>query len=315
MKSITGSSFFAGIGGTCLAFKQAGVNVKWANEIDKYACLTYRNNIKKTTLIEKDMRYLNVNEIPYTDILIAGFPCQPFSIAGEKAGFSDERGKIFFDLINIIKHKRNSVIFFENVKNLVSHNKGNSLKKIYKELKELGYHVKHEVLNTMEYGGLPQNRERIYIVGFLDEKAYNNFTFPNKMELKKGIHDIIEVKDKKNDSYYYERSIIYDNLKSEIKRRDTIYQWRRKYVRENKSKVCPTLTANMGTGGHNVPIILDNFGIRKLTPEECLKFQGFPEEFVFPVGMSKGNCYKQIGNSVSIPVVKRIAERIVKAIS
>jgi DNA (cytosine-5)-methyltransferase 1 len=315
MHNITASSFFAGIGGTCLGFKQAGVNVIWANEYDKNACETYRNNIKNTKLIQEDIKNLDIDTIPKTDILIAGFPCQAFSIAGKKGGFNDERGKLFFNLLDIIKLKKNDVIFLENVKNLENHEKGRTLNTILNCLKDAGYFVKYKVLNTMDYGNIPQNRERIYIVGFLKKESYEKFTFPKKVKLTKKINDLINLSEKKEDIFYYKKYKIYDKIKKEIIKHDTIYQWRRKYVRENKSKVCPTLTANMGTGGHNVPLILDDYDIRKLTPEECLIFQGFPKSFKFPKIVSKSEAYKQAGNSVSVPIIKKIAKNIVSAIS
>ncbi len=315
MKNITGSSFFAGIGGTCIGFKNAGIKVIWANEYDSKACKTYINNNKETELVQGDIRKLKLKSIPKTDILIAGFPCQAFSVAGKGKGFEDERGKLFFDLMKIIKSKKNSVIFLENVKNLETHNKGETLKIIINNLENAGYHIKYKVLNTMEYGNIPQNRERIYIVGFRNKKYYDKFNFPEKVKLKTRIKDIINLSEKKDDIYYYNRYEIYNEIKSKIKKNDTIYQWRRKYVRENKSNVCPTLTANMGMGGHNVPLIFDNYDIRKLTPDECLAFQGFPKSFVFPKDISKVESYKQVGNSVSVPVIEKIAKNIISAIS
>ncbi len=315
MIKVTASSFFAGIGGTCIGFEQAGVKVIWANEKDENACKTYKENRKNTELVQKDIKELSMSEIPSTQILIAGFPCQAFSIAGKRGGFNDERGLLFFDLLKIIKTKKSDVVFLENVKNLENHNKGKTLKIIINKLKEIGYHVKYKVLNTMEYGNVPQNRERIYIVGFLDEQSYSKFEFPKKQKLNKKIKDIINFSEKKEEAFYYKKYKIYNEIKDKITRQDTLYQWRRKYVRENKSNVCPALTANMGTGGHNVPLVLDNYDIRKLTPEECLAFQGFPADFKFPKTVSRAESYKQSGNSVSVPVIKKIAKNIISAIS
>ncbi len=174
------------------------------------------------------------------------------------------------------------------------------------------------VFNTMEYGNIPQNRERIYVVAFRKEPdgscpMMDRFTFPEPVELTTTIHDIINYHEEKPSYYYYRPDhIYYDKLDQAITNADTIYQWRRVYVRENKSNVCPTLTANMGCGGHNVPIIRDDFGIRKLTPEECLAFQGFPSNYSFP-NMARSHMYKQAGNSVSVPVIKAIAVQMIKA--
>jgi len=309
------ASLFAGIGGICYGFKQAGAEIIWANEIDKDACKTYRHNFGDDYLVEGDIKEVDPKDIPDIDILNGGFPCQAFSVAGYRKGFDDERGNLFFEITRILEIKRPRAVLLENVKNLEGHDKGNTFKVIKEQLELLGYHVHHKVLNTMEYGNVPQNRERIYIVAFLSEEAYNKFEYPQPIELTRNIHDVIDVTDKKPLGLYYENSKYYPELKKTMTRKDTVYQWRRVYCRENKSNVCPTLTANMGTGGHNVPLILDDFGIRKLTPEECVGFQGFPDIFSFPDDISNASKYKQAGNSVSVPVIKRIAENMIKALS
>ena len=205
------------------------------------------------------------------DVLCAGFPCQAFSIAGNRKGFADTRGTLFFDIEKIIEKHRPKVVFLENVKNLVSHDKGNTFKTIIEILEQkLGYKTYSSVLNSMTHANVPQNRERIFIVAFDPNQVENhsNFKFPEKIELTKNIHDILE-KGKQEEKYYYPKDHkYYPELEKTMTSKDTVYQWRRVYVRENKSNVCPTLTANMGTGGHNVPLIKDNYGIRKLTPRE-----------------------------------------------
>lgn len=309
------ASLFAGIGGICYGFKQSGAKIVWANEIDKDACKTYRHNFGDKYLVEGDIKEIDPNSIPDIDILNGGFPCQAFSVAGYRKGFDDERGNLFFEITRILEVKKPRAILLENVKNLEGHDHGNTFKVIKEQLELLGYHVHHKVLNTMEYGNVPQNRERIYIVGFLSKEAYDKFTYPEEIPLTKTIHDIIDVTDKKPLGLYYENSKYYPELVKTMTKKDTVYQWRRVYCRENKSNVCPTLTANMGTGGHNVPLILDDFGIRKLTPEECVGFQGFPKEFSFPSDIGNASKYKQAGNSVSVPVIKRIAENMIKAMS
>lgn len=311
--SIKVASLFAGIGGICYGFKQAGAEIVWANEIDKDACKTYRHNFGGDYLVEGDIKLVDPNTIPDIDILNGGFPCQAFSVAGYRKGFDDERGNLFFEITRLLEVKRPRAILLENVKNLEGHDHGNTFKVIKEQLELLGYHVHHKVLNTMEYGNVPQNRERIYIVGFLSKEAYDRFTYPEEIPLTRTIHDVIDVADKKPLGLYYHNSKYYPELQKTMTRKDTVYQWRRVYCRENKSNVCPTLTANMGTGGHNVPLILDDFGIRKLTPEECVGFQGFPDEFSFPEDICNASKYKQAGNSVSVPVIRRIAENMIKA--
>lgn len=163
----------------------------------------------------------------------------------------------------------------------------------------------------MEYGNLPQNRERIYIVGFNNKQTSHNFKFPEKINLKIKTQDLLEKE--VHEKYYYNNKPLFPRIKDSITREDTLYQWRRKYIRENKKGVCPTLTANMGTGGHNVPIIKQGKIIRKLTPRECARFQGFPDSYILPE-IADSKLYKQIGNSVSIPVIKRIARNMKLAI-
>lgn len=314
------ASFFAGVGGIDLGFYEAGdFKTIYANEFDDYAADTMSQNFN-VTVDRRDINTVDANEIPDFDILLGGFPCQAFSIAGHRQGFDDEkgRGNLFFELVRIIKAKKPRVAFFENVKNLVSHDHGNTFRVICNELDKLGYKYLFQVLNASEFGNIPQNRERIYIVAFRDISDYANLSFPKSIPLKTSIHDVIDFDAKDlDDAFYYseDKNVFYNELKSNMTSHDSIYQWRRKYVRENKSKVVPTLTANMGTGGHNVPLILTNDSrIRKLTPRECFNVQGFPSDFKLP-DQSNGRLYKQAGNSVCVPVIKRIAQEITKALN
>ncbi len=303
---------FAGIGGIELGFRNAGFDIEWANEMDKNACITYRDN-HKHTLHEKDLNDLKTDEVAPIDILTGGFPCQAFSIAGYQKGFRDDRGNVFFRILDFIDALAPKVVFLENVKNIIAHDKGNTFERIIYELEETrGYTVRHKVLNSCEYGNVPQNRERIYIVAFKDEVIASKFTFPKPKKLTKKVTDLIEAT--ADEKYYYNKSRYYTQLKDEMKNTDTVYQWRRVYVRENKSKLCPTLTANMGTGGHNVPLVIDSKDIRKLTPRECARFQGYPDTFRFPKQLANSSLYKQIGNSVSLPVIEAIAKEIKKVL-
>lgn len=312
---------FAGIGGICLGFKLAGAEVVWANEIDHFACETYRHNFGGAPFLhEEDVYNIDTATIPDIDILTAGFPCQAFSIAGYRKGFEDKRGVLFYEVMRVIKAKKPRAVFLENVKNLESHDGGKTYRTIRQLLVDEGYLVTEKVMNTMEYGDIPQNRERIYVIGFRNHEdgtcpEFWKFKFPEKVKLDVGIHDVINYHERKDDSLYYSRNHpYYTKLDDAMVNQDTVYQWRRVYVRENKSNVCPTLTANMGTGGHNVPLIRDDYGIRKLSPEECLAFQGFPGDYSFP-RMANSHKYKQAGNSVSVPVVKRIAQNVISALN
>ena len=301
---------FAGIGGIRTGFENFGFETVFANDFEPKCKISYDLNYGENTLTLGDIREIDVDQLPKFDFLLGGFPCQAFSIAGYRQGFEDTsgRGNLFFYIAKILDHHRPQGFLLENVKNLVSHDNGKTMRIILETINNLGYTVKYKVLNTCEYGNLPQNRERVYIVGFLDENIANSFHFPNKIALTKTIPDILEENvDKKY--YYTEKSLLYEKLKDVIVSKNTCYQWRRVYVRENKNNLCPTLTANMGTGGHNVPIILDNFGIRKLTPRECLRLQGFSDDFKIP-DVANSHMYKQAGNSVSVSVIKRIAENV-----
>jgi len=342
-------SLFAGIGGICNAFINLGAEIEWANEMDKNACITYRENFIHK-LYEEDIHNLtrdeNIVELPAVDILTSGFPCQAFSIAGYQKGFNDPRGNLFFETARLIEQLKPKTFLLENVRNLVTHDKGRTFRVIKDVIKnELNYSFIPFVLNSMEYGNIPQNRERIYIIGFKNESKYCNFNKeiayysikdedfyshkvrsrkkvgiktldfripqPRKLTLK--IDSFIDKERQDHYFYYKEDSRYYDLLNTNIFSRETIYQLRRTYVRENKNKVCPTLTANMGTGGHNVPIIRDDYGIRKLTPRECLRFQGFDDNFILPE-IARSHLYKQIGNSVTVPVVERIAEEMINVL-
>ena len=360
-------SLFAGVGGICLGFQNAKYGNKsykliFSNEIDEYACETYKINFSHN-LIQGDINKLLKPELATTeeekeyyesqrhilfdnkiDVLNGGFPCQAFSIAGEKKGFADERGNLFLAIVELINQmgkysQKPRILFLENVKNLLSHDNGRTYKVIKAKLEECGYIIKEKVLNTMDYTDLPQNRERIYIIGFLNKEDADKFTFYDNAEKYKKVKtaedrkkDIEKILDKDinirdNSEYYYTKEKYPNyfknngiNLEKEITEQYQFYQCRRgMYVRKNKSNVCPTLTANMGTGGHNVPLILTDDGIRKLTPAETFKLQGFPvgHSYVLPFkykGKKYGNShlYKQAGNAVSVDMITLIATEILK---
>lgn len=362
----TVASLFAGIGGICKGFmlasqKDGSYDVKWANEIDEYACETYRNNYNHT-LLEGDINCIldpnksdkkeyyeklknEIIKLGPIDVLNGGFPCQAFSIAGEQKGFEDERGNLFLAILGVVKlldehYKKPRILFLENVKNLQAHDSGRTYKIIKSEIEKLGYIVKEKVLNTMHYSKLPQNRERIYIICFRDKEDAKkftmfdddnilnwkyNFTKEDRIEQIKEVINYGKVPEKyyytkeKYPHYFNEDGI---NLTKEITEMYQFYQCRRgMYVRKNMSDVCPTLTANMGTGGHNVPLILVEDGIRKLTPAETLRLQGFQAErgFVMPKEFKgrvypDSSLYKQAGNAVSIPVIELLANEVLKVL-
>jgi len=315
-------SLFAGVGGIDLGFLETNkCEIAYANEFDKYAVETYEKNFENKVDC-RDIHNVKVNEIPEFDIMVGGFPCTSFSVAGYRKGFEDDRtGDLFFEMERIFKERKPRVIFLENVKNLVGHDKGKTFKTIIQKLEEAGYKdkIKCQVLNACEYGNIPQNRERIYIVAFKDKEDFDRFQMPMPTTLDKNIKDVFNFDTKVDDKYYYTegkyKGNIYKLLTEEMDDDNTVYQWRRKYVRKNQSNLVPTLTANMGEGGHNVPLIKTKFGIRKLTPIECFYAQGYPKYYELPTDMSDARLYKQAGNSVVVPVINRIAENIMKALN
>ena len=315
------ASFFAGVGGIDMGFELTNsFETVYANEFDPYPVRTYELN-SDIKVDCRDIREVIPEQIPDFDVCLAGFPCQSFSVAGYRQGFKDAKGRgtLFFEVARIIEAKKPKIVFLENVKNLVTHDDGNTFAVIIDTLTSLGYHTKYKVLNAMEYGNIPQNRERIYIVGFLNKKQYNRFDFPDAVPLTTKLSDIIDFHTKLDEKYYYTpgkyKGDIYDKLVEAMDNDRAIYQWRRQYVRKNKSGVVPTLTANQGMGGHNVCLIKTDHGIRKMTPHECFNTQGFPVTFKLPIDMAESRLYKQAGNSVCVSVIKRIADNIATAIS
>lgn len=324
MNKLTCASFFAGVGGIDIGFENTGFfEVIYANEIDPYPVKTFELN-SKIKVDNRSITDVKPEEIPAFQVALAGFPCTDISVAGERKGLYNEDGSytrsgLFFELMRIIKAKKPRIVFLENVKNLVGHDKGKTFQAIIDELADAGYYTpKYQVLNAMEYGNVPQNRERIYIVAFRNDDDKHNFDFPLPVPLTAKLSDIIDFETKIDDKYYYTegkyKGPIYEMLVEAMDDPDTVYQWRRKYVRKNKSGVVPTLTANQGEGGHNVCLIKTKHGIRKMTPHECFNAQGFPLDFKLPKGMAPSRLYKQAGNSVCVSVIQRIAENIASAI-
>jgi DNA (cytosine-5)-methyltransferase 1 len=308
-------SMFAGIGGICLGFKQIGCDIVWANEKDKTACRTYRYNHGNDALLEKDIYKVDTNDIPDFDVLTAGFPCQSFSIAGNQKGFSDPRGNLFFEISRILDAKRPQAVFLENVSNLVEHDDGKTFLVIYNSLVQFGYYVRYRVMDAHEYCNIPQPRSRIYIVAFIDSQACERFKFPKPIELTVGINDVVNRHERKHEIYYYQQdSQVIKEYGKKINDRNYIYRLQDSGLVRVRNNYCPTLTAQMGTYPDRVPLVIDDFGIRKLTLRECLDFQGFPDNFKFPKTIAIHDAYRQIGNSVCVPVIKRIADNLKKSL-
>lgn len=312
MSQYTVGSMFAGIGGICMGFRDAGCKLVWANEIDKYACITYRLNFGDDYLVEGDIQEIKSKDIPSFDILTAGFPCQAFSSVGLLGGFDDPRGNLFFETARVAKAIQPRVLFLENVANLVTHDEGNTFKVIIETLNELNYFVTWQVMNAKEYGDLPQQRNRIYIVAFKNESDINRFRFPEKIDLTRTAFDLFDKK-KKEDKYYMDGHRMWSRMMEYMDKRDRVYRFTDWGLSRSREGICPTLLAAMGSRFERIPFFYDDYSVRLLTPRECARLQGFPESYQFPNKYEK-QIYKQIGNSVAVPVVRRIAQNIIAAL-
>ncbi|WP_319380177.1 DNA (cytosine-5-)-methyltransferase [Thiomicrorhabdus sp.] len=324
---LTAGALFAGIGGFCLGFESVGIKTVWAVENDEDATKTYLNNLKDVRVVCHDGRPADIKKVGVVkdglepvDILHAGFPCQSFSIAGKRQGFNDERGKLFFEIIRILnefENKKPSVIVLENSPNLKNGDDGRWFFEVKKELQRAGYWFRDsnaQELDTYELTNLPQKRNRLFLVAFLRERFKSGkFEFPHQTtNSAKNLSDYVNFTNELDDKSYYldENNRYHKMISNEVEDTSCIYQLRKYLVRVKDRNVCPTLTANMGAGGHNVPFIHDQRGLRKLTEYECLLIQGFPDWFRFPDDVSKSKRYMQVGNSVSVPIARLLAEKI-----
>ncbi len=310
------AEFCAGTGAFSLGFENHDVKTIFANDFDINSKKIFDDNFDlKLTL--KDIHDLNMDEIPKMNILTSGFPCQPFSIAGNKNGFNDQRANVFFKLIEIINYHKPDCVIFENVKNLKTHNENKSFETIKDNIIKIGYTFKYDILNTCKLTNIPHNRERMYIVCFKNNYQTEQFEFPSECDEMIELRDLLS--NQINEKYYYTDKLkVFNTINENITKHintNTIYQYRRHYIRENKNNLCPTLTANMGGGGHNVPLLKDDIGIRKLTPRECFRLQGFPESYKLSSKMSDSALYKLAGNAVTVDVIKKLSENVIKTLN
>ena len=302
-------SLFCGIGGIDLAFEQAGHEIVWANDNDKFACMTYRHNFPNVNLVEADIRSVGKSSIPDCDIVAAGFPCQPFSVCGKQKGFTDERGNLFFEVGKVIDEKQPKIVFLENVANLTEHDNGKTFNVIHNELAGRGYYI---IADACDYG-IPQHRTRTYIVAFKDKAACDSFRFPEKVPLDKRITDVIDTSIKVDDRYYYSPdNPKYDRLQKTITDSKQLYRFSDWGIQSSKDGIAFTLKANMGTYPNRVPIIKDAFGIRSITPAECLALQGFPTVFTFPNTVFEREQYKQAGNTISVKMLFKAIKNLME---
>tara|TARA_B100001175_G_scaffold137382_1_gene116779 strand:+ start:2728 stop:3678 length:951 start_codon:yes stop_codon:yes gene_type:complete len=307
---------FCGIGGFRLGLEKVGAECVFSADNDPYCCKVYFDNFGEDPF--HDLTTIDPNMIPDHEILCAGFPCQPFSIGGFRKGFEDTRGTLFFDILRILKKKKTKSFILENVKGITNHDKGNTIKVIRQELDKMGYNLFEKVLNVSDYG-LPQNRERWYCIGFRKDLEISDFNFPKKIKLKRTLNDIVntEVKDHKISS------IAYNHLRNNIKKYNLkthsidyknnytiVTEARKTRASIRRDGISPCLTAKMGTGGNNVPMIYELK--RKLTVKECLALMGFPNKYIIRNNYSQS--YKQIGNSICVSIVEKLGKELINKI-
>ncbi|HEY5221198.1 MAG TPA: DNA (cytosine-5-)-methyltransferase [Candidatus Paceibacterota bacterium] len=296
---LTAADFFAGIGGMRMGFEKSGFEIVYSNDIDKNACRTYAQNFGVIDC--KDIKEVDTDKLPDFDVLLGGFPCQPYSMIGKRLGLNDERGKVFFQIVRILNAKRPSAFVLENVKHLSLYNKGEVLRQMIKNLEWLGYKVHLKVLDSQNFG-VPQHRERLYIVGFLDsKKPFVLYERNKKTKLK-------EILEKRIDESYYLSEKYYRGL---LKHKSRHAKGGNGFgcVVLDKNGVSNTLVAgNMGRERNLIKdkkVLKNRFGIRKLTVRECARLQGFPDSFQLPAFTTVA--YKQLGNAVTVPVAKAVA--------
>lgn len=320
-------ALFAGLGGFMAAAEQLGVRNVFANEFDANACKMLRLNYPKTKVCEKDIldlkvaHYAELNSA--VDVLTAGFPCQSFSRVGDNKGFDDPRGRLFFEIPRICRElkKPPRILVLENVGFLKEFDKGSRLAKVVNELRRAGYWVSNtnaQILDSYDVGGGPQTRRRLFIVA-AHNKYFNKNSFDFRSIEKEQGEELFQVIDRSSqvgENLYLDSQDKYfqmiDDLASK-KGKNRLFQIRRTEPRACPKGKCPTLTANMGGGGHNVPFVFDDFGLRKLSRDECLKLQGFaPREIKIPDGMANGAMYQMIGNAVHVPTVKNLLKAVIE---
>ncbi len=304
-KKFKAIDLFAGIGGMRLGFEMAGFNIVYSNDIDRYACQTYRANFKE--IDQRDIRSVDPASVPAFDVLLAGFPCQPFSLIGKRDGLGDPRGQLFNEVVKFLNVRRPRAFVLENVKNLVKHNKGETYKFIKSALENAGngYYVTEQILDSKNFG-VPQHRERIYIIGI--KNPHKPFRFPEKSLERQRLKEILE---KKVPEKYYLSQKYYEGLLAHKERHAAKGSGFGYEILDPKGVSNTIVSGNMGRERNLIqdkPVSINKWGVRKLTERECARLQGFPDNFKIPV--SQTQAYKQFGNAVSVPVAKEMAKTL-----
>lgn len=307
MSKYTVVSLFSGAGGLDLGFHNAGFEIIWANDFDKYAVQTYRENFDNE-IIYDDINNIDFEDIPDADVIIGGFPCQPFSMMGSELGFDDVRGTVFFTVADLIKKKidkgaKPKVVVLENVRRLLTHDGGNTFKVIKHIMeKELGYKVFYKILNSSDFG-VPQTRNRIFIVCFDNQDV--EFTFPETIDLNCTMHDMLE--ENVDDKYFLSDKI----LKTILSNGTGKYNAKSEIDLEIARPLCSTMHKMHRACQDNY--VTDRGRVRRLTPREAARLQGFPDDFLIPV--SDTQAYRQFGNAVTVNVAEAVARSILEVLN
>lgn len=307
MSKYTVVSLFSGAGGLDLGFHNAGFEIIWANDFDKYAVQTYRENFDNV-IIYDDINNIDFEDIPDADVIIGGFPCQPFSMMGSELGFDDVRGTVFFTVADLIKKKidkgaKPKVVVLENVRRLLTHDGGNTFKVIKHIMeKELGYKVFYKILNSSDFG-VPQTRNRIFIVCFDNQDV--EFTFPETIDLNCTMHDMLE--ENVDDKYFLSDKI----LKTILSNGTGKYNAKSEIDLEIARPLCSTMHKMHRACQDNY--VTDRGRVRRLTPREAARLQGFPDDFLIPV--SDTQAYRQFGNAVTVNVAEAVARSILEVLN
>ena len=328
----TAGCLFSGMGGFATGLLRTGLRVRWATDNDPFAAATFRHRFPQIPFIEADITSLAVDAIGPVDILVGGFPCQSFSQAGTRDGFEDPRGKLFFEISRLILEwsleERPRMLILENVPHLMYGGGGTWFERVRRSLRLAGYWFRESscwVANVKDYTDIPQDRERLFLVAASRKHfSYNPFIPPEESssesseEATRTIADIVDRSSPSADEDYLPLGNQYRRMIEEAmaagQSTENLYQLRRSYVREKRNGLCPTLTANMGIGGHNIPFVKDGWGIRRLRVSEVASLQGFASaDDLFPPDTPQHERYRLIGNAACPALVEIVANRCIQA--
>jgi DNA (cytosine-5)-methyltransferase 1 len=323
MKNYSITSLFSGCGGLDLGFHggfkflhknyaRLKFETVYANDIDKNACITFQKNFHKN-IVCSDINVIDIAKLQYTDIVLGGFPCQSFSISAQnppRLGYKDDRGKLFFEMVNVLKEKKPRFFIGENVKGLLSANKGQAFPMIVKEFEKAGYHIHHKLLNASEFG-VPQKRERVFIVGFREFDDYFNFRFPQPNTLKCSkvkLKQVIDTNADLDDKWFFSQRAVEGMLRVREKMNKGRVQ--------NLEQPCNTISSHLAKVSLNGtdPVLMVDGKYRRFTPREAANIQSFPESFKLEV-VSENRQYRAIGNAVPPVLMWHVANALVKCSS